>query len=584
MASLPLMPGFDLWHHAFSRCGAYLSLRVFVKKTWAPAGDGLYLRTNRSRGAAKREIFRIDVLRNGRPIAYTAEASPDCLRLLPVTPARGGGRGRVLRDSPRVEFCFAAPDCLRIRAAGGLSLGFHDASQSRLAHPAEGGRWIFNARQSMMRLMLEPLAGRLDVSAPWAPGQCPAVEIAMHPDADGRLDLAIDEFQSTWLPRARPPFDDCRADAADDFAGFLDHLPSAPRSLQAPRTLAAFVDWSCIVRPGGLFRRPAMLMSKNWMDNVWSWDHAFNAMALAYRNPALAFDQMMLEGDMQDEFGCFPDSTNNMVYHYNFCKPPIHGWAFRFLRLRNRRFFDKRIIAKWHPVLNAWTDWWLNHRRWEHDTLCYYLHGNDSGWDNSTLFDRGVPLVAPDLAAFLILQLDELADEADILGHRRHAAQRRRQAAEMRDALLARLWHEGEFTAIVRPANQRVHCDSLIPCVPLVLGRRLPADVAKTTVRRLRRFLTPHGLATEDPASPHYSPDGYWRGPIWAPSTMLIVSGLADLGQTALVRQIARRFCRTCAASGMAENFNALTGAPLRDQAYTWTASTFLVLAHEYLQ
>lgn len=33
----------------------------------------------------------------------------------------------------------------------------------------------------------------------------------------------------------------------------------------------------------------------------------------------------------------------------------------------------------------------------------------------------------------------------------------------------------------------------------------------------------------------------------------------------------------------MAENFDALTGKPLRDQAYTWTASVFLVLAHEYL-
>jgi hypothetical protein len=31
------------------------------------------------------------------------------------------------------------------------------------------------------------------------------------------------------------------------------------------------------------------------------------------------------------------------------------------------------------------------------------------------------------------------------------------------------------------------------------------------------------------------------------------------------------------------ENYDALTGAPLRDKAYTWGASAFLILAHELL-
>ena len=37
------------------------------------------------------------------------------------------------------------------------------------------------------------------------------------------------------------------------------------------------------------------------------------------------------------------------------------------------------------------------------------------------------------------------------------------------------------------------------------------------------------------------------------------------------------------AASGFAENFDALTGKGLRDLAYTWTASVALVLARDYL-
>ncbi len=60
---------------------------------------------------------------------------------------------------------------------------------------------------------------------------------------------------------------------------------------------------------------------------------------------------------------------------------------------------------------------------------------------------------------------------------------------------------------------------------------------------------------------------------------MLIVDGLRHASADRLARTIARRFCRLAARSGMAENFDALSGRGLRDRAYTWTASVFLLLA-----
>jgi len=47
--------------------------------------------------------------------------------------------------------------------------------------------------------------------------------------------------------------------------------------------------------------------------------------------------------------------------------------------------------------------------------------------------------------------------------------------------------------------------------------------------------------------------------------------------------RISRRFCDLCVREGFAENFDALTGQGLCDRAYTWTASVFLILAHEFL-
>jgi putative isomerase len=55
------------------------------------------------------------------------------------------------------------------------------------------------------------------------------------------------------------------------------------------------------------------------------------------------------------------------------------------------------------------------------------------------------------------------------------------------------------------------------------------------------------------------------------------------MGEEELARDIACKFCELVAQGGMAENFDALSGEPLRDRAYTWTASVFLSLASEFL-
>ena len=88
----------------------------------------------------------------------------------------------------------------------------------------------------------------------------------------------------------------------------------------------------------------------------------------------------------------------------------------------------------------------------------------------------------------------------------------------------------------------------------------------------------------ERPDSPRYTADGYWRGPIWAPSTLIIEEGLRRSGNPELANTVSDKFRHLCEERGFAENFDALTGDGLRDLAYTWTASCYLVLAREHLQ
>ena len=220
----------------------------------------------------------------------------------------------------------------------------------------------------------------------------------------------------------------------------------------------------------------------------------------------------------------------------------------------------------------------MNHRQWEPDGLPLYLHGNDSGWDNSTFFLRGVPVLTPDLPAFLVLQCRELADLHHLLGQAHDAARWRDESERLLRLLLDTLWDGQRFYAIHLPNNEKILADTLIETMPLVLGDLLPNNIRDRLTDRLRAYLTEYGPATEHPDSPHYQSDGYWRGPIWAPSTLLLVDGLRRGGHADLARDIATRFQSLCAHSGFPENFDALTGAPLRDKAYTWTASVFLTL------
>jgi glycogen debranching enzyme len=151
----------------------------------------------------------------------------------------------------------------------------------------------------------------------------------------------------------------------------------------------------------------------------------------------------------------------------------------------------------------------------------------------------------------------------------------------MRRALLSEL-HDGEGFFAHGVTDRAPHRGrSLLLLMPAVASTRLPGDIRAQLERDVRRHLTEWGLATELPGTPEYQDDGYWRGPIWAPSTLLIEDGLRRAGCTDLADEISLRFRRLCEHSGFAENFDARTGAGLRDRAYTWTASVYLVLCRD---
>jgi glycogen debranching enzyme len=166
------------------------------------------------------------------------------------------------------------------------------------------------------------------------------------------------------------------------------------------------------------------------------------------------------------------------------------------------------------------------------------------------------------------------------------AAQWKVKADSLLKKLFGLCWKEDRFVALRSHTHDyRPDPSSLQTHIPVVLGEYLGKDKMDIEAGVLKnRFLTEYGLATEAPDSPRYESDGYWRGPIWAPSTYLIVDGLRRGGYPELAEDIARRYINLSAnvARGNYENFNALTGKGFRAPGYTWSASVYMVLKWEY--
>jgi glycogen debranching enzyme len=340
------------------------------------------------------------------------------------------------------------------------------------------------------------------------------------------------------------------------------------------------VIWSATVAPKGFLMRESVLMSKHWMDKVWSWDHCFNALALAPAGEGLALGQFLTPFDHLDAAGAMPDSVTHSEILYNFVKPPIHGWALAKLRSGLAAPLDPEVLENVYGLQSRWSRFWLDARRVPGHPLAHYQHGNDSGWDNSSTFDLDRLIESPDLAAFLVVQFDVLAGLADELGNAEGDGWRRERDL-MRDALVATLWDGDHFVAEGVLNRRTSKTSSLLNLLPILAAEHLPADIVDKLAADVEGFLTEFGPATQLPGTPEYEADGYWRGPIWAPSTVLIENGLRSAGHGELADTVSSRFRVLCEKSGFAENFDALTGEGLRDRAYTWTASAYLLLARE---
>jgi len=560
----PSTLNFDIHDVPFSRRGSWLDISPVVGLH--AVSDHLHLVSHHT---GMHAIFVFQPERDGRPVSAEFDATPAEL----AWSVSGGS----------IEAVFESETAIRLRGRG-MDLRVSDASSdltpfsgSYYFHDPIDGAAIFTSYETGRRYRVTSLSGALTGHGAQALG---AGERAV--TAHGaQWEIVIEEFATSRAPyAATTTFDAARSAVADEFDRYVDAVaPWRSRRTPAAAT-AAYVLWSATVSPSGYLEREAILMSKHWMDKVWSWDHCFNALALAPGLPAEAVDQYRIVFDFQERDGALPDSVAHSEVLYNFVKPPIHGWALRKLRRALSQPIDPVTLRELYGSLALWTRFWLENRRVPGHALPHYQHGNDSGWDNSSTFDLDRVIESPDLAAFMAVQLSALTELADELELADDGAVWQRERDQILTAL-DELWDGDTYVARAATTGRHSKKTSLLNNMPIVAAAHLTPSRSDALALRVTSHLTDYGLSTQLVDTDDYESDGYWRGPIWAPSTAIIEDGLRQAGHTELADQVSERFRRLCEKSGFAENFDALTGAGLRDRAYTWTASVYLTLARE---
>ena len=552
----------------FSRFGSYLAI------SQDPRDKGIYLR-NLHGDCREPKVLQLIPLKNGREIPFQWEAKPWVLTLT--------------SEDSWVKLFFKDEKSLAIVGTGVDLLlklpHIHTFSNALQRGPSS---WQILAWESRLYLGISLLSGGLQVFSPWEVRdyglRCSKVELIISPDPNGGFSCVLKAGRHDWIPaKVELNPEEEIEEAHRSYNLWKKKMPSVSEELSEPAELAWYILWANAVAPEGNFTRPAILTSKNWMNNLWSWDHCFQALVLAESDPELSWDQFMVIFDHQLPNGMLPDYVNDTSVFTYLTKPPIHGWTLGKL-MEFEYFLEPKRLKEVFGPLEHWTNWWLSSRDDDRDGICQYNNGCEC-WDNCTVFDEGIPVESPDLSAYLILQMNVLSDVAGRLGKRGTSRKWRERSREMLSRLISHSWKRGGFVSPHSGSHRYQDSDSLLNLMPVVLGATLPPTNLQPIIGTLSRegyLLTPYGLATESPQSKKYGSHSYWRGPVWAPSTFMVVDGLRRAGYPDLAKEIARRFCRMVAnQDGMYENYDALTGEGYDDPALAWTCSVFLMLAHQ---
>ena len=391
--------------------------------------------------------------------------------------------------------------------------------------------------------------------------------------------------------RHLPDADTTIATAAQQWHDWFAAAPEVAEEYREQYYFAWLVMRTGLISSRFYTTREAMTPSKIHYVGVWQWDAFFHALAYRHVEPRLAQDQIRIVLDHQRADGMIPDAIHDegVVTHLTFpieadvTKPPLLAWAAWKLYEMDG---DREFLDEIYEAVTRWNRWWFDYSDTDGDGLPEYRHPFSSGLDDSPLWDDGMPVTAPDLNTYLVLQEEALARMAETIGAEEDVALWSGRADRLAQRMIDHLWDPEAGLFWAKHQGTRVDVRTPFNLFPLITGR-MPEPIARQLLAHLTNpdeFWTRYPVPTVAKNDPAYEPLEMWRGPSWVNINYLLVEGLNRIGQQEVARELRRRTLAMMQSSDdIYEYYHPETAEipPKAAPTFGWSAALFIELAIE---
>ncbi len=556
----------------FKRRGAWFGLSVTASAYGMAALHLATFHGGATRAKDGNKLIDLWPTYEGRRIPFVVQAEADELTLL----TRYGS----------VRFTFAGPTLLMAEGDKGMGLHFEkDMEQHETVKPRKNGAWeaAFRWTCSMLFQGLEGSGITFHPYWDWGRLSSGNVKADTVPGPEGRFTLAMEEFTHAAFPReSYPAYSEAKESMKADWEGFLAKMPAFPEPYEKARVQAAYTLWSYLTAPTmGIDHTMIVMIGQEIASQ---WQMCQNAVALE-PHLDISLDLLLSPLDRVSPYGQFSDLYNDATCVPQMIKPPVHGWALK--QLMARRDLKKEVPAETletlYKAVSDWGNWFLLCRDEDGDGLPAYEHGDETGFDDCTLFIDHMQMASPDLSAYLVLLYEALGDLARITGRETEAVDWDRKSRELLDRMIREMWDGEHFVGIVPWTHEKVFSGSLIHYIPVVLGDRLPPEILDKLAADLTEegvFLSPWGLSTERMDSDWFEATGrsISRGNIVPPSMLFICAGLLGSRRRDAGRLITERYLTALSTQGMPFLIHPVLGNVFGFAGGSWPACVCTIL------
>ncbi|MDR0642949.1 MAG: hypothetical protein LBG07_10875 [Treponema sp.] len=506
-------------------------------------GEALYLTLTygMSGGSTRWDIIKVEPIYGGQILPYTYTATPG---LLTIETLRGN-----------IEICFEGRDNVLFRTtAEGLGIHFslnfmpHELFLDRL----DGT--VHTSLRDMGEFLFENPGGKLEHNGGWIgpmmrPKPC---YVNYLPGPGGRLEAYIHHARSSVnRPGRLASFDDSVAKTRENFEEFCRIYDfDTPEKYREAKMTAIYAVWQCYVTvPSGNSSAAVMYMMRTGMlVRAMGWHPSYHAIAAA-GDIDQAIEYLYSNTPFMDEYGQIPDGLNDIFTDMHCTKPPFQGFAWEYLENKyGPEKITKAHCEKLYGPMKKWAAWWRTFRDIDGNGIIDYVHADESGWDDSSIFSRGMPVESPDSMAFMILMLEMLSKMARKLGKDDEADSYMADANKMLEDLIKIFWNGEKFVCRMTGTHEIVDFESIAMYQPIILGKRLPQVIIDKIAAKLEspEFFNEKdgGLYSESRKSPYFTiGTAFMMGRMLAPVQFMMALGLDNAGKRDLALKIAGAFC-----------------------------------------